>query len=146
MMTAQIGIYGLGTMGSALALNLAEQDIPVAVTNREVEWIADFMTEAGPLSRTITAHETLESFVTGLKTPRVILFMIPSGPPMDSMIETIRPLLAPGDTIIDGGNADFHLTRARTARLAEHDLHFVGMGVSGGESGARHSARHCRHV
>ena len=137
-MTSQIGVYGLGTMGSALALNMADNDITVAVTNREVDWIADFMAEAGDLTRNLTAHDTLEEFVAGLKTPRVILFMIPSGKPMDLMIDAICPLLEPGDTIIDGGNADFHLTRARTARLAEQDLHFVGMGVSGGESGARH--------
>ncbi len=137
-MTAQIGVYGLGTMGSALALNMADHDISVAVTNRELDWIAGFMAEAGDLTRNITAHDTLEDFVAGLKTPRVILFMIPSGKPMDMMIDAISPLLEPGDTIIDGGNADFHLTRARTAKMAEQDLHFVGMGVSGGESGARH--------
>ena len=54
------------------------------------------------------------------------------------MIETIKPLLDEGDTLIDGGNADFHLTRRRSAALAEQDIHFVGMGVSGGEQGARH--------
>ncbi|MEL6646960.1 MAG: NADP-dependent phosphogluconate dehydrogenase, partial [Pseudomonadota bacterium] len=133
----QIGVYGLGTMGRALALNMADNGISVAVTNREVEWISDFMEEAGDLARHLTAYETLEDFVAGLIAPRVILFMIPSGKPMDMMIDAVSPLLEPGDTVIDGGNADFHLTRARTARLAEKDLHFVGMGVSGGESGAR---------
>ncbi len=137
-MTSQIGVYGLGTMGSALALNMAEKGFYVAVTNREVEWIADFMAEAGELSDRLSPHEKLKDFVANLKTPRVILFMIPSGKPMDMMIDAISPLLEPGDTIIDGGNADFHLTRARTARLAEQDLHFVSMGVSGGEKGARH--------
>ncbi|MEM6466986.1 MAG: NAD(P)-binding domain-containing protein, partial [Pseudomonadota bacterium] len=137
-MTSQIGVYGLGTMGSALALNMADNDITVAVTNLEPDWIADFMVEAGDLAKNITPFETLESFVAGLNTPRVILFMIPSGKPMDMMIDAITPNLEPGDTIIDGGNADFHLTRARTERLAAEDLHFVGMGVSGGENGARH--------
>jgi 6-phosphogluconate dehydrogenase len=135
---AQIGVYGLGTMGSALALNMAEKGFDVAVTNRELDWIADFMSEAGTLTSNLTSYEALESFVAGLKTPRVILFMIPSGKPMDMMIEAVSPLLEPGDTIIDGGNADFHLTRARGQRMAEQDLHFVGMGVSGGEKGARH--------
>ncbi|MFX0544085.1 NADP-dependent phosphogluconate dehydrogenase [Roseovarius sp. S1116L3] len=135
---ARIGIYGLGTMGSALALNMAEQGIDVAVANREVDWLPGFMSEAGKLAARIHPHETLESFVAGLAAPRVILFMIPSGAPMDAMIATILPLLMAGDTIIDGGNADFHATRRRSADLAAKDIHFVGMGVSGGEAGARH--------
>jgi 6-phosphogluconate dehydrogenase len=139
---ARIGIYGLGTMGSALALNMAEQGISVAVANREADWLPAFMAEAGDLAgdlgRHLHPHETLESFVAGLALPRIILFMIPSGAPMDAMIEAVGPLLAPGDTIIDGGNADFHATRRRSADLAKRDIHFVGMGVSGGEAGARH--------
>ncbi|UXX84365.1 NADP-dependent phosphogluconate dehydrogenase [Roseovarius pelagicus] len=138
MARAQIGIYGLGTMGSALALNMAEHGFDVAVTNRERDWIADFVKEAGPLADKLHPEDQLEDFVARLKTPRVILFMIPSGAPMDAMIGTITPLLEAGDTIIDGGNADFHATRRRAAKMAEHDLHFVGMGVSGGEKGARH--------
>lgn len=138
MSTAQIGVYGLGTMGSALALNMAEQGIDVAVTNREVDWIADFMTEAGALAARLHPHETLKAFVNALATPRVILFMIPSGKPMDMMIEAITPLLEPGDTLVDGGNANFHDTRRRNAGLAAQGLHFVGMGTSGGEDGARH--------
>ncbi|MEM9129631.1 MAG: NADP-dependent phosphogluconate dehydrogenase [Pseudomonadota bacterium] len=138
MMAAQIGVYGLGTMGSALALNMAENGFDVAVTNREAEWIAPFMEEAGDLAERLHPHESLEAFVAGLKTPRVILFMIPSGKPMDMMIEAVAPLLEDGDTIIDGGNANFHDTRRRSAFLSEDNLHFVGMGVSGGEKGARH--------
>ena len=137
MPKAQIGVYGLGTMGSALAQNMAESGFDVAVANREVEWIAPFIDEAGALSSKLHPHDTLEGFIGGVVTPRVILFMIPSGAPMDAMIEAVKPLLQPGDTIIDGGNADFHDTRRRTAVLAKHDIHFVGMGVSGGEKGAR---------
>ena len=137
MAQSQIGVYGLGTMGSALALNMADNDFNVAVTNREVDWIAKFMGEAGALQDRLHPHQSLESFVQGLATPRVILFMIPSGKPMDMMIEAVIPLLAPGDTIIDGGNANFRDTMRRSAELQAHDLHFVGMGVSGGESGAR---------
>ncbi len=135
---AQIGVYGLGTMGSALALNMAEKGIKVAVTNREADWIGAFVDEAGPLAARLHPHENLQDFVAGLKTPRVMLFMIPSGKPMDAMIEEVAPLLEEGDTIIDGGNADFHDTRRRSKALAERGLHFVGMGVSGGEQGARH--------
>ncbi len=138
MTKAQIGVYGLGTMGSALALNMADNGFQVAVTNRETDWIETFIDEAGPLAKNLHAHNSLADFVQGLATPRVILFMIPSGKPMDGMIETITPLLDAGDTLIDGGNANFHDTRRRSAQMAEQDLHFVGMGVSGGEGGARH--------
>lgn len=138
MSKAQIGVYGLGTMGSALALNLAEKGFRVAVTNRETDWIAPFLDEAGPLAESILPAETLEDFVAALTPPRVMLFMIPSGPAMDDMIDRLRPLLAEGDTLIDGGNADFNDTRRRVAALEGSGLHFVGMGVSGGEEGARH--------
>lgn len=137
MSKAQIGVYGLGTMGSALALNMADNGFDVAVTNREADWIAPFIKEAGALAKNLHPHSDLAGFVQGLATPRVILFMIPSGKPMDMMIDTITPLLDAGDTIIDGGNANFHDTRRRSAEMAKNDLHFVGMGVSGGESGAR---------
>ena len=138
MTKARIGIYGLGTMGSALALNMAEKGIDVAVANREADWLPGFMEAAGDLAARLHPHETLEAFVAGLALPRVILFMIPSGEPVDAMIAAILPHLAPGDTIIDGGNADFHATRRRSADLEARDIHFVGMGVSGGEAGARH--------
>jgi|TARA_B110000908_G_scaffold94171_1_gene111615 6-phosphogluconate dehydrogenase len=135
---ADIGVYGLGTMGSALALNFADKGFNVAVTNRESNWIGDFIKEAGDLGAKLTGHTELADFVQAIKTPRTILFMIPSGKPMDMMIETIKPLLSDGDTIIDGGNANFKETRRRSAELDGTGLHFVGMGVSGGEDGARH--------
>ena len=135
---ADIGVYGLGTMGSALALNFADKGFDVAVTNREPNWIGDFIKESGDLGAKLTGHADLADFVQALKTPRTILFMIPSGKPMDMMIETITPLLSEGDTIIDGGNADFNETRRRSAAFDGTGLHFVGMGVSGGEDGARH--------
>ncbi|OAN80509.1 phosphogluconate dehydrogenase (NADP(+)-dependent, decarboxylating) [Sulfitobacter sp. EhC04] len=135
---ADIGVFGLGTMGSALALNLAQSGFTVAVSNREAEWIDPFLVEAGPLADRLVGTSTLADFVATLATPRSILFMIPSGAPMDAMIAQITPLLEPGDTIIDGGNADFNDTRRRSAALTDKGLHFVGMGVSGGEEGARH--------
>lgn len=137
-MAAQIGVFGLGTMGSALALNMAEKGFDVAVSNREPDWIEPFLKEAAALSGQTKGYADLGAFVEAVRPPRVMLFMIPSGPPMDQMITQITPLLDPGDTVIDGGNADFHDTRRRSAELRESDLHFVGMGVSGGEAGARH--------
>ena len=135
---AQIGVYGLGTMGSALALNLADHGFDMAVSNREADWIDSFLPEAEGLSGTVTGHADLADFVAAIATPRTILFMIPSTKPMDVMIDAITPLLSDGDTIIDGGNADFNDTRRRSAALDGTGIHFVGMGVSGGEEGARH--------
>lgn len=137
MTKADIGVYGLGTMGSALALNLAEHGFQVAVSNRETGWIEDFINEAGNLSASIVACPPLKNFVAALRTPRVVLFMIPSGAPLDQMISAITPLLEVGDTIIDAGNANFNDTRRRFADLKATGVHFVGMGVSGGENGAR---------
>lgn len=138
MTGARIGVYGLGTMGGALALNMAERGIDVAVSNREPDWIAPFLAGAGALADRIHPCDSLAALVETLAPPRVILFMIPSGAPMDEMLAAVVPLLASGDTLIDGGNADFHDTRRRAADLVERDLHFVGLGVSGGEAGARH--------
>ena len=134
---ADIGVYGLGTMGSALALNFAEKGFHVAVSNREAEWIDAFVTEAGALSEMMTGVADLQAFVAAIARPRSILFMIPSGAPMDEMIAAVSPFLEEGDTIIDGGNANFNATRERSAAMQDTGLHFVGMGVSGGEKGAR---------
>lgn len=135
---ADIGVYGLGTMGSALALNFAEKGFRVAVSNREADWIDDFLGEAGALAENLSGHSELQAFVQSIAKPRNILFMIPSGAPMDAMIDQIRPFLEEGDTLIDGGNADFNDTRRRSKAFEGTGLHFVGMGVSGGEEGARH--------
>ncbi|MDJ0823647.1 MAG: NADP-dependent phosphogluconate dehydrogenase [Paracoccaceae bacterium] len=137
-MTAQIGIYGLGTMGSALALNMAEKGIQIAVANRSADAVPAFLDEASPLAQNITGHENIAALIQALPTPRLLLAMIPSTAPMDAFLDDVIGLLQPGDTVIDAGNADFHDTRARAQRLAQHDMHFVGLGVSGGEDGARH--------
>ncbi|MEX0282415.1 MAG: NADP-dependent phosphogluconate dehydrogenase [Arenibacterium sp.] len=133
----EIGLYGLGTMGSALALNLAEHSVNVVVSNRETEWIGPFLGEAGALADRISGVDTLEGLVAQLAPPRAILFMIPSGAPMDAMLDQVTPLLQAGDTVIDAGNADFNDTRARALKLQAKGVNFVGMGVSGGEDGAR---------
>lgn len=138
MPAAQIGLFGLGTMGSALALNMADNGVTVAVTNRDKTRVAAFMTEAGDLAKNLHPHQSLEAVVADLATPRIVLLMVPAGAATDQMIAAVAPLLTKGDTIIDAGNADFNDTRRRSAALAKDDLHFVGMGVSGGEEGARH--------
>ena len=137
MEKADIGVFGTGTMGSALALNFAEQGFAVSISNQNSDGVIDVEVEAKLLAGSVTTHLDIGNFVRSLKAPRTILFMIPSGDPMDAMIELLTPLLEQGDTIIDGGNADFNRTRSRTDRLRGTGIHFVGMGVSGGAEGAR---------
>ena len=135
---AEIGVYGLGTMRGALALNLAEQGIQVAVADYDPARVPEFLAQSGSLSDHLMGYQDLPTLLSGLSRPRKLLMMIPSGAPVDAAIAALRPHLDPGDMIIDGGNSDFNDTRRRSADLAKSGLHFVGMGVSGGEDGARH--------
>ncbi len=138
MAEARIGIYGLGTMGSALALNFAERGIATAVANREAEWIAPFLDRAGPLADRLVAADGLRALLARLSRPRVVMMMIPAGAPVEESIARLRPLMEPGDILVDGGNSDHNDTARRAAALAGEGLHFMGLGVSGGETGARH--------
>ncbi|MBE1284144.1 MAG: NADP-dependent phosphogluconate dehydrogenase [Rhodobacteraceae bacterium] len=138
MKQADIGVYGLGTMGRALALNLAEHGFATAVANREHDWIAPFVEGASHLGENLLPAYDLETFVTRLAKPRVVLFMIPSGAPLDAMLAQVLPLLEPGDMVVDAGNADFNDTMRRTREVEARGLSYVGMGVSGGARGARH--------
>ena len=135
---ARLGVTGLGTMGAALALNIAEQGFPVALHNRSPERIDALVAQAGPLAARLLPAPDLPAFVATLARPRMIVIMVKAGQPVRETIAALRPLLEPGDTLIDAGNADFHDTRATAADLAADGLHFLGIGVSGGEDGARH--------
>ncbi len=134
MTTSDIGLIGLGTMGSALALNIADNGFDIAVFNRTTSVTRAFKDEAGPLADRITPTESLEEFVAALKEPRAIILMVPAGKVVDDQMAALRPLLGPDDLIIDAGNANFHDTNRR-ARAG--DGPFLGIGVSGGEEGAR---------
>ncbi len=134
-MTATIGLIGLGTMGSALALNIADNGFDVAVWNRTQSKTDAFLDEAGDLAPRITGTSTLEELVQAIASPRAIILMVPSGAPVDEQIEALLPLLDPEDMIIDAGNANFRDTNRRARDL---DQPFIGIGVSGGEDGARH--------
>ena len=135
---ARIGLTGLGTMGAALALNMADKGFDVAVHNRSNDKVDAFMADAGTLAARLTPTYELEDLVEALEKPRAIVIMVQAGAAVDSVIDALVPLLDKGDLIIDAGNADFNDTRRRTAALAEQGLGFLGMGVSGGEEGARY--------
>ena len=136
---AEIGLTGLGTMGTALALNIAETGHRVAVHNRSPRGLEAAMDRAGRegVAARMAPCGDLPALVAAVERPRAILAMVPAGAPVDAVIEALAPLLEEGDTIIDGGNADFADTRRREAALKARGLLFVGMGVSGGEEGAR---------
>jgi 6-phosphogluconate dehydrogenase len=129
------GLTGLATMGANLARNVAHHEIPVAVHNRTASRTEKFMDEhgsEGPLS----GYETTEEWVAALEKPRVLMSMVQAGVATDAVIDEIAPHLDRGDILIDGGNANFRDTQRRHANLAGQGIHFLGVGVSGGEEGA----------
>jgi len=140
MSHAEIGLIGLGVMGSNLALNIAEKGHSIAVFNRTAEETRSFYNKAGALQSRITPCETLESFVAAIRPPRPIIIMIKAGAPVDEQMAALTPHLTQGDMMIDAGNANFHDTMRRFHELETTGLTFVGMGVSGGAEGARHGS------
>ncbi|MFJ3230745.1 NADP-dependent phosphogluconate dehydrogenase [Streptomyces sp. NPDC086787] len=135
--SAQIGVTGLAVMGRNLARNFARNGYTVAVHNRTAAKTHALVEEFGNEGDFIAA-ETAKDFVAALERPRRLVIMVKAGDPTDAVIEEFAPLLEPGDMIIDGGNAHFADTRRREKALREQGIHFVGMGVSGGEEGALH--------
>ncbi|WP_099864822.1 NADP-dependent phosphogluconate dehydrogenase [Pararhizobium haloflavum] len=138
MSDAEIGLIGLGVMGRNLALNIAENAAKIAVFNRTSARTDEFFETAGDLQERIVACESLEDLVAAIRPPRPIIIMVQAGEAVDAQIEALRPLLGDKDIIIDAGNANFHDTRRRSDALDGSGLTFIGMGVSGGEEGARH--------
>lgn len=135
---AHFGLIGLGTMGAALAMNIAEKGYPIAVYNRTASVTDDFIAGAGELAGTLTATKSLEALVAAITPPRAIILMVPAGPVVDQQIEALAPLLDQGDLIIDAGNANYTDTERRAAESQGKPYDFMGIGVSGGEEGARH--------
>jgi 6-phosphogluconate dehydrogenase len=129
------GLTGLATMGANLARNIAHHNIPIAVHNRTTSRMHRFMEEHGS-EGAIGGYESTEEWVQSLARPRVLMSMVQAGPATDAVLDEIAPLLHPGDILIDGGNANFRDTQRRHAKLAEREIHFLGVGVSGGEEGA----------
>jgi 6-phosphogluconate dehydrogenase len=122
-----LGLLGLGVMGRSLALNFARHGYPV---------IGYDPAPRLPPGFGVAVAGSVAELVAALAPPRVILMMVPAGAPVDAAILALRPHLSPGDVIIDGGNSYFTDTERRAAELATAGIEFVGLGVSGGESGA----------
>ncbi len=138
MAEAEIGVIGMAVMGSNLALNIAEKGFKVAIWNRNDKVMEEVLRHAGPLAKNLVPCKTYEELVAAIRAPRPILMMIKAGPPVDEVIGHLKPQLQKDDIIIDGGNANFHDTMRRFDALKDSGLTYIGMGVSGGEEGARH--------
>ena len=135
-MTQQsFGLIGLAVMGENLALNVERNGFPVTVYNRTAAVTQKFM-DTRAKGKNFHAAYSIEDFVQSLERPRKILIMVKAGAPVDAVIAQLKPLLEPGDMIIDGGNSLFRDTERRTKDLENANFGFVGMGVSGGEEGA----------
>lgn len=133
--TATIGLTGLATMGRNLARNIARHGHPIAVHNRTTERMTTMLDEYGD-EGTFVGCESLQELVDAVERPRAIVIMVKAGEATDAVIDELAPLLDEGDIVVDGGNAHFADTLRRQQALEERGLHFVGMGVSGGEEGA----------
>ena len=130
-----IGVIGLAVMGENLVLNMESKGFSVAVYNRTTAVTEKFVAGRAK-GKNIVGANTMEEFVGALKRPRKAMIMVKAGAPVDAVINQLTPLMEKGDVIIDGGNSLFTDTQRRCKDLEAKGIHFVGMGVSGGEEGA----------
>ncbi|MEP7373790.1 MAG: NADP-dependent phosphogluconate dehydrogenase [Chitinophagaceae bacterium] len=130
------GMVGLGTMGRNLLLNIADHGFAAIGFDKDAAKGALLEASASP-GTTVKGVGSLAEMVSGLKTPRKLMMLVPAGPIVDAVINDLLPLLSPGDIVIDGGNSHFPDTLKRINWLQDKKIHFMGMGVSGGEQGAR---------
>ncbi|MDP0398840.1 NADP-dependent phosphogluconate dehydrogenase [Tsukamurella strandjordii] len=132
---ANIGVVGMAVMGSNLARNLASREgNTVAIYNRSPEKTREVT--ANHPEANFVASESIDDFVASLAKPRTAIIMVQAGAGTDAVIDQLAERFEPGDIIVDGGNANFHDTIAREARISPTGIHFVGAGISGGEEGA----------
>ena len=129
-----VGVIGLGVMGRNLALNIERNGFPVA--GFDIEPAKQTEAQQAFAGKRAAVAGSLADFLGQLATPRRILVMVPAGNPVDAVLKDLRPALAKGDVVIDGGNSFFEDTRARIAALQGTGILYVGTGVSGGEEGA----------
>lgn len=138
MAVASMGLIGVGTMGGALAMNIAENGFPIALYNLDPSTVDALISEAGELAPRLTKTDSVAHLVASMSVPRAIILLVPAGEPVDASIDALLPHLSPGDTIIDGGNSDFRETQSRTQKVEAAGFNYLGVGVSGGSEGARH--------
>jgi len=132
-----VGLIGLAVMGENLALNVERNGFSLAVYNRTAERTRRFLAERAAGKR-ILGTFSIQEFVAALATPRKIILMVRAGEPVDEVLAQLRPLLSPGDVVMDGGNSFFRDTERRGRELAVDGIHYFGVGISGGEEGALH--------
>src|SRR5664279_2474718 len=132
---SDIGLIGLAVMGENLVLNMESKGFRVSVFNRSTQKVDDFLSGRAKGKNIIGTH-SIEELVGSLERPRKVMLMIKAGDAVDEMINTLIPLLSPGDIIIDGGNTHYPDTNRRTAFVESKGLLYIGTGVSGGEEGA----------
>jgi 6-phosphogluconate dehydrogenase len=135
MAKADIGLIGLAVMGENLVMNMESKGFTVAVYNRTVEKVSDFVNGRAK-GKNIIGTYSFEELVASLKKPRKVMLMVKAGKPVDDFIDALIPLLEEGDIIIDGGNSNYNDTIRRTKYVEENKLLYMGTGVSGGEEGA----------
>lgn len=130
-----IGLVGLAVMGENLALNIERNGYSVAVFNRSITKINEFINNKAR-DKNFGGAQSIEEFIGMLKIPRKIILMVKAGNPVDEMIEQFLPYLSSGDLLMDCGNSFFEDTRRRYKDLSEKGIRYLGIGVSGGEEGA----------
>ena len=134
----EIGMIGLGVMGRNMLLNMADHGFPVAGYDKDPGKVEALQKEAA--GNDIHGVADIKDFIALLRSPRAVMMLVPAGPPVDSVIADLLPHLEKGDLIIDAGNSYFKDTNLRARNLTAKGIQFLGVGVSGGEEGARHGA------
>src|ERR1044071_8068266 len=131
---AKIGMIGLAVMGENLALNIARNGFSMAVYNREPSKVDRFLERAR--GKQVIGTHSYEEFARSLERPRKMILLVKAGAPEDDVLPHLKPLLDPGDVVIDGGNSFFQDTRRREKEMKAAGFNFIGSGVSGGAAGA----------
>jgi 6-phosphogluconate dehydrogenase len=137
MNKCDFGLIGLAVMGQNLVLNMNDHGFKVAVFNRTISKVDDFINGNAKDTEVVGTH-SIEEFVSVLKSPRKVMLLVKAGKPVDDFIDLLIPHLDEGDIIIDGGNSNYNDTIRRTAYVESKGLLYIGTGVSGGEEGARY--------
>uniref|UniRef100_A0A7S2TMZ6 6-phosphogluconate dehydrogenase, decarboxylating n=1 Tax=Lotharella oceanica TaxID=641309 RepID=A0A7S2TMZ6_9EUKA len=138
-MSNDIGLFGLGVMGQNLALNIAEKGFKIAVNNRSPAKVEECVARAKKelKEQNLTGYKDMKDFVASIRKPRAVIILVKAGKPVDLTIEKLVDFMEEGDIIIDGGNEWFPNTVRRAKALEDKKIQYMGMGVSGGEEGAR---------